>query len=498
MEEKIKTKIIWRGFFIRLLLLFFTVVFSIAGYFGYKFYKLEKEIFEEATVEENLNTGKNDSTFFETAKNLIIKEKATLRGEEKKRINILLLGMGGEGHKGKYLTDTIMLVSINPETYQAAFLSIPRDLYVNIPETEIYTKINAVYAYELKNEEKNSAYALAKLKEAIKEITGQEIDYYLTLDFDGFKKIIDELGGISVEVTEDIFDSHYPGSNFSYETFEIKKGFHHLNGETALKYARVRHIVGGDFGRARRQQQILAAAKNKAFSLQQFADLGKLNNLIDILGEHLKTDIHFNEIPAFLELTEKVNIYQSINKVLDAWSADSLLASSHVSLGGATAYVLIPRAKNYSQIQELSDNIFDLATIEREKEEIEKENARITIFSDNYSQLYSITQVFDRWGYKTGMRQNDEILSRCKNDSIIFNNSTEAKLFTLNDLSDKIKAEIIDEKFPDYDEADILICLSSKTSEYFGKQIYDQQNEDEELKEKSVVDENGNILYNKE
>jgi len=339
---------------------------------------------------------------------------------------------------------------------------------------------------------------MGKLKGVIKEVTGQDIDYYIALDFKGFEKIIDELGGVEIEVENDILDTRYPGSNYSYETFEIKKGFHYLDGATALKYARVRHTVGGDFGRAERQQQILASVKKKAFSLENFTNLSRLNNLIDLLGEHIKTDIHFNEIPTFLELVENINIYQATNKVLDAWSKDSLLASSHISLGGTMAYVLIPRARNYLQVHKLVENIFNLTLIERREKEIENENAKIIVFSDNYSKLYDITKTFEHWGYKTGMKQNEEILSRCEEESFIFSNNDNAKVFTLNDLSDKLKAEIIEENFPDYEEADILICLSNEASEYLAKQLYNQEDEKEELKEKSIIDGNGNILFNQE
>jgi LCP family protein required for cell wall assembly len=493
-----KVRIVWKGFFLRLFFLLLLAVFSLGGYFGYRFYDLERKVFQEVKINQESISVAGESTFIEAAKNLITEEKVTLRGEERKRINVLLLGMGGEGHKGENLTDTIMLVSINPETYQAAFLSIPRDLYVNIPQTKIYTKINAVYAYEIQNEDKSAAYSLAKLKTTVKNVTGQEVDYYIALDFEGFKKVIDELGGIDIEVEKDILDNRYPGPNYSFETFYLEKGFHHLDGETALKYSRVRHVEGGDFGRARRQQQVLAAVKKKAFSLDNFTDLSRLNNLIDILGEHLKTDIHFNEISTFLKLTENINIYQSTNKVLDAWSEDSLLTSSHILLGGAMAYVLIPRARDYSQVHYLAENIFDLAAIERKNEEIKKEKAKIFVFSDDYPYLYNITKIFERWGYQAGIKQDKELLEKCRTDSVIFNNGKEAKIFTLDDLSGKLNAKIVEESYSVYKDADILVCLSEEDSEYLAGQIYNQEDEQDSLKEKSVVDEKGNILFNNE
>ncbi len=493
-----KTKIIWKGFILRLAFLFLLVCLSLAGYFGYKFYNLEKKIVQEAEqVPETKNKNEeNDSTLIEATKNIITQNRKELKGEKRGRINILLLGMGGDGHSGKYLTDTIMLASINPETYQSAFLSIPRDLYVEIPNTGIHTKINAVYAYELRNEAKNSGQSMFKLKQLIKEITGQEVDYYIALDFEGFKKIIDELGGINIEVEEDIYDSRYPGPNYSYETFEINKGFHHLDGKVALKYSRVRHTAGGDFGRARRQQQVLAAAKKKAFSVQGFANPMHLNSLIEILGQHLRTDIHFVEIPSFVDLARNINIYQTTNKVLDAWSEDSLLASSHTPLGGVMAYTLIPRAKNYSQIHELAENIFDLNLLERKKQEIEKEAAEISVITQDSSNYYKIKNILRKLGYQIRVERNRIENVNCREKTKIYNNNQQnPKIFTLDDLNAKLEGEVIDQKIVEAEE-DIVICISPDLFDYFQAQN-SKEEEKEELKEKSVISEKGEILINK-
>ncbi len=491
-----KTKIIWKGFILRLLALFLLACLSLVGYFGYKFYNLEEKIVQEAKQSPGNKNEENGSTLVEATKNIITQKRKELKGEDRGRINILLLGMGGEGHSGKYLTDTIMLASINPETYQSAFLSIPRDLYVEIPDTGIHTKINAVYAYELRNEPKNSGQSIFKLKQLIKEITGQEVDYYIALDFEGFKKIIDELGGINIEVEEDIYDSRYPGPNYSYETFEINKGLHHLDGEVALKYSRVRHTAGGDFGRARRQQKVLAAAKKKAFSIQGFANPVHLNSLIEILGQHLKTDIHFVEISSFVDLVKKVNIYQTTNKVLDAWSEDSLLASSHTLLGGVMAYTLIPRAKNYSQIHELAENIFDLNLLERKKREIEKEAAEISVIIQDSSNYYKIKNIFRKLGYQIRIERNGMENVNCREKTKIYNNNQQnPKIFTLDDLNAKLEGEVIDQKITEVEE-DIVICISPDLFDYFQAQN-SKEEEKEELKEKSVISEKGEILINK-
>ena len=495
-KRRKKAKIIWRGFIIRLTVLFFLLIFSVLGYFGFKFYRLQQNIYQTAFIDNQ--THPHTPGIITVAKNFLSHQRSPLRGEDRGRINILLLGMGGEGHSGKYLTDTIIVASINLQTYQLALLSIPRDLYIQIPNSSVHTKINAVYAYGLSNQEKSSTEALRPLKKLIQEITGQPIDYYAVLDFEGFKKIINELGGIDVEVPEDILDTRYPGPNFSYQTFEIKKGFHHLDGETALKYARVRHTKGGDFGRARRQQQIMAAAKRKAFSLKTFLDLPRLNRLVNILGEHFKTDVSFSEIPSFLQLAREINIYQTTNIVLDAWSENALLASTHVPLGGVMAYVLLPRAKNYSQIQELEKNIFNLNLLKRKRDKIKQEAASVVVVLSAAENYYRLKNAFQKLGYQVTIKNRSDLATdRCASHAKIFSNTNPPKLFTLDDLATKLAADITYKNWPTI-QADIVICLPADEAQYFNQLNQTPTEEQEQLKDQSIIDSAGNIRINQD
>ena len=487
---------------LRLLFLFFLIFFLTAGFYLYKAYKLEKKIIQISNTENTtIQKSKQESTILSAAKQLITSDYKPLKGEDRNRINVLLLGMGGEGHSGKYLTDTIMIASVNPQTLETALLSIPRDLYVNIPETNIYTKINAVYSYELLSNKKDSAKASESIKKVVEEVTGQKIDYYFSLDFEGFIKIIDEIGGITVDVPEDIFDSRYPGPNFSYQTFEVKKGTQFFNGETALKYARVRHTTGGDFARASRQQAIIASTKKKAFSIETIINPYKIGNIMDTLGENLKTDVKFEEIPSFLKILENINIHQTTNKVLDAWSKDSLLAVSHVSLGGVRAFILIPRFNNYKEIHELAENIFQANYIEKQKEEIEKENAQILTLIPEGNNLIKTKSILNSIGYKSlEIQSNNEKFNEiCNNKTIIINNQINnygSKLFTMNDLVKKLETTTEDKTVNI--EKDVIICLNTKTINYFESQISNSDNLKNEMDEQSVIDKNGNLLFNNE
>ena len=115
-----------------------------------------------------------------------------LRGEERDRINILVLGEGGEGHDGPHLTDTVLFVTVKPSTTDVGILSLPRDLWIPLPEGGSW-KINAINAYA---EEKQSGSGGVAARDAIGPVLGQPIDYYVRVDFSAFKTLIDDVGGV--------------------------------------------------------------------------------------------------------------------------------------------------------------------------------------------------------------------------------------------------------------------------------------------------------------
>ncbi|MBT6753681.1 hypothetical protein HOB25_01700 [bacterium] len=508
MTKKTKLKIIWKSFILRIFLFLFILTLAYGGFIGYKLYKMEGKIVEIA--QNDAGDSIETRGFIETAKTLITNNRIPLRGDDDGRTNILLLGMSGEGYKSQHLTDTIMMVSVNTNNYKSAMLSVPRDLYTKIPKTNgLHTKINAIYTFSIKNKSLSSSESMSNIKTVMENITGQEIHYYLTLDFMGFKNIIKELGGVDVEVKNDIYDSSYPGPNYSYETFELKKGFQHLDSETALKYARVRHIKGGDFGRASRQQEVLAAAKKKAFSLETIVNPVKISSLIDTLGDHIKTDIQLAEIPSFIDLARKVNVYQMTSKVLDAWSSDSLLGSTHVEMGGVMAYVLVPKANNYKQIHELSENIFDLEKIKRKETAIKKEDAKIAVVLENKKDYHKIKVALNNFGYHTTINPTGEDLPVCPKENTILNISKERKIFTLDDLAAKLNAKI-EYRSPEEDSSeapmetsqlqkfDIVACLSNDILTYFEMQNEKEEDSPKEIRDRSIINEDGNVLFKKE
>ena len=306
-------------------------------------------------------------------------DEEALRGADTGRINILLLGRAGLHYPGKNLTDTVMILSIDLSGKRVALLSLPRDLYVPIGDTNLYTKLNSVYQYGLSTDQ-----GIEPLRQTITTVTGLPIHYFFTLDFDGFEKVVDTLGGISVDVPRDLLDTRYPGKNYSYETFEIKKGWQTLDGATALKYVRERHAdPEGDFGRAKRQQQVIQAIKSKAFSLGTLMNIVTVNRLIETLGDSVKTDMPTEDMARFFELGKSLDTQNITTVVIDAWKKESLLRVSHVDAGGVPAFILVPRVGNWSEIIDRSRDIFDATRIAQRKAAVTTEAPTLTLYSAN-------------------------------------------------------------------------------------------------------------------
>ena len=297
--------------------------------------------------------------FFSKLKHLVPITDKTLKGEENDRINILLLGMGGEGHDGAYLTDTIILASFQPSTKQVALISIPRDLVAPVSN---WQKVNSLNAYAEKADPGSGGEATAQ---AFTELLQIPVDYYIRVDFNGFSNIIDELGGIEVNVENSLDDYSYPimgqedNPNYysRFEYLHIEKGLQTMNGSLALKYARSRHALsseGSDFARARRQQLILEAVKNKLLSSKTLLNPAMITKLVNEFSQNISTNFNAWEVLRFWEMFKDVDRSKIINKVLSD-APDGLLVSGEGENG---AYILTPRSGNFSEVRNLVKNIF--------------------------------------------------------------------------------------------------------------------------------------------
>ncbi len=294
---------------------------------------------------------------------------------EKKVFNFLLLGYGGAQHDGAYLTDTLMIVHLDMEKKKATLVSLPRDLWVKIPTKsgeDFHEKVNAVYQMglfknnypDIPNKYAKEQGAAELLKEVLGKVTGLPIDNYVAINFDGFMKAVDLLGGVDVNVEKTFDDYEYPVDGKEkdlcgkeekdlpelekiatespvlafpcrYEHLHFDKGTTHMDGATALKYVRSRHSLqdGTDFGRAARQQRFLEAVKDKVIS---FGFITKIPALMDEMQDYIRTDFDSTTITKVLSEAPSSNKYM-INKFVPDTS--TYLMPSTSSYGG---FILIP------------------------------------------------------------------------------------------------------------------------------------------------------------
>lgn len=277
--------------------------------------------------------------------------RGALAGESDNRVNILLVAIGGEGHQGENLADSIILGSIRPRENDVALLSIPRDLYVKIPGAEFYTRINAVHAY---GENQRRGEGLKLLQKKVTEITGQPVHYVARVDFTAFKRIVDEVGGIDITIRHSFYDY--------WHKISFPEGTEHMNGERALAYTRARYIEGpegGDFKRAERVQQVILAIRRRVLSAQTVVDIRALAGVLDALQDNVATNFTLAGLRRLAELTRKIPDDRLETAVLTT-GAEGLLVGTTEVLSGRPAAVLRPRAglEQYGEIAAFARDIF--------------------------------------------------------------------------------------------------------------------------------------------
>lgn len=207
------------------------------------------------------NLGAVVPTIAQTGKPTVTVNSSISRFHGKKRINVVMLGIDQRSDEPTR-ADTIILASLDFEHNKAYVLSVPRDLYVDVPGFQ-YWKINAAYSIgENPKHSKDVGGGIGLMITTLRSDFGIDIDAFGVLNFNGFVEGVDRLGGIDIIVPKKLVDRKYPeGTKYTRVAFE--KGPQHMNGGRALKYARIRH-VDSDFGRIGRQQQVLLAVQQKA------------------------------------------------------------------------------------------------------------------------------------------------------------------------------------------------------------------------------------------
>lgn len=238
-----------------------------------------------------------------------------LKGEGDGRVNILLMGRGGDGHDGADLTDTILLASIDPVNKKAALVSIPRDLWVKAP-TGGSGKINAVFAESkgralARNSDKKKAEeaGIKAVQETVRGILGVPIHYHTMVDFQAFKQAVDTVGGVDIQITEQTAVKERLWDPMTRKPYylDVKPGLQHFDGQRALFFARSRHTsVRGDFDRAERQRLFIQALSQKVTAAKTYTNPVKVSQLMDAFGDHVSTDMSLNDAMRLLSIGKAI------------------------------------------------------------------------------------------------------------------------------------------------------------------------------------------------
>lgn len=231
------------------------------------------------------------------------------------RVNVLLLGIDErEQEFGPWRTDTMILLTIDPASKTAGMLSIPRDLWVPIPGYDVDGKINTAHFIGDLRKYPGGGPGLAMA--TVQYNLGIPVQYYVRLNFTGFEKLIDLIGGVNICVPETIDDPEYPDSGYGYEPLHIDAGCQTMDGRLALKYARTRHSGLGDFDRAKRQQQVILAVRDKVVQANMLPTLvTKAGPLLDTLKDSVQTNLSLDQLIQLANLATQIkpdNIQQAL------------------------------------------------------------------------------------------------------------------------------------------------------------------------------------------
>jgi len=374
-------------------------------------------------------------------------------GEDQGRVNILLMGIPGEGNDGPNLTDTLIVASLSTKPDGNSFLfSLPRDLYVKVPSYGD-TKINAVY--EIGNNQ--AADGGGKLiSQVAGDVLGLTIPYCIKIDFSGFVKLIDALGGVTITVDKDLYDDKYPAANNGYQVVDIKAGTYTMDGATALKYARSRQSTS-DFDRARRQQQVIMAIKTKAMESDLLSNPAKAIAIMDILSDHVETNIKLSEMKRLVTLFKGLDLTKLSTKVFDD-SATGLLYATKVN----DIYVLRPVGDDFKVISDyVAKAIAGTTSLAELDQQTSKEPLQIEVLNGTTvaGLAKKVATTLEQGGYKIMAVGNNATRGFTK--TMVYDLSNGQRIWEVRKLAETLKADVGTDKIETKSGALARVVLGS-------------------------------------
>jgi polyisoprenyl-teichoic acid--peptidoglycan teichoic acid transferase len=419
-------------------------------------------------------------------------KSVNLVGEDDGRINFLMLGYGGKGNEGEYLTDTIIAGSFDPINKVVASINIPRDLAIEMPYGSCQTgtnKINTVYTFALNcakreypNDSKRAeAEANSVIKSTIGDILGIKVHYLIKANFDGFRDFVDTIGGVEVDVDRSFTGFYGLGSTKNgkcpqgakpeyvfdglYCPVDFEKGWQEMKGEEALMYARIRKVPNymphlledGDFARSARQQKVLMAIKEKVLSTDTLLNPNRIQELMSDFGDNIKFDLNFQEILKLIEYAKDVDTSSIETFVLS--DGNFVYQDSIYGLGS----VVLPRDPSYKEIQDFVSEIL-------RRPLLQKEAATVTILNSTLQlgMAGQLQDILENTGFNVLQVGNyTEQLNR----TLVYENLSSGKRITktllvqkLNDIVSGVSAKSPDMNFSfpeDMEMTDFTIIIGS-------------------------------------
>lgn len=318
----------------------------------------------------------------------------TLKGQAQGRINILVAGDSSDridpAANGGELTDSIMVLSIDTKNNTAFMLSIPRDMWINVPK-EGWAKINSTYEYNGMN----------GFAQTITQDFGIPIDYYALVNYQAFEDVVNAVGGINVNIQSSdprgLYDPQpFPGAT----AFKLSNGPQELNGQQALALARARGdaygsygFAQGDFDRTQHQRQMVVAIMQKAESAGVVANPIKVGQIFSALSANVQTNLNLSDALALVKLTKKVNISNIQSEAL-SYSGSNPLLVNYQAADGEDALAPAAGLGDYSEIQ----NFYRQLT---SSNPIVKENASVVVLnaSDAYGVAHKEATALENEGF---------------------------------------------------------------------------------------------------
>jgi LCP family protein required for cell wall assembly len=354
----------------RIVAVFFLLVLAVGGWLGFKFVYNTSKTFQGG-IFSALSTTK-------------------LKGEDVGRVNILVAGNSSDdvGHDGAQLTDSIMIISLNTKDNTAFMLSVPRDLWVDIPDYG-HAKINEAYVDGQAEKFNDSGYfpgGMGLLQKTIQENFNLNLNYYALVDYSALRDMVNAVGGITVTIASQdkrgLYDPSVDYANKNLPLVKLTNGVHQLNGAQALGLARARGDAYGsygfpasDFDRTSNQRQELLALKSKVISAGVLANPAKISSLLDSVGKNVITNMTLGEVRRAYDIGKNVSNIQSVG--LNSVQGKDLLASYTTPLGQSA---LIPASglDDFTQIQALIKQLTSSDQIVREGASVVVLNATST------------------------------------------------------------------------------------------------------------------------